>query len=144
MTSVADFIKTIPLSSLTSIAAAATPPQTKRRAAVVAHDAYLTIDGYMAAKPTLFYGGLMLGLLGAVMAVKRRRQGPEAVAAWVVASGLGATTAYLTRPTVNGSAGTPGGMPALEKVNTWLDARALELDRTEPGWDQLALARLLG
>ncbi len=141
---VASFIKTIPLSNVASLAVAATPPQTKRRAAVVAHDAYAAIDGYMAAKPTLFYGGLLVAAGGAMMAIKRRKQGPEAVAAWIVASGAGAVTAYITRPG-NEQAGAPaGGTPALATVNTWLDARALELDRTDPGWQERALGRLLG
>jgi hypothetical protein len=148
MTSIADqvqaFVKTIPLGSVASIAAAATPPQTKRRAAVVAHDAYAAIDGYLAAKPTLFYSGLLVTAGGVVMAIKRRKQGPEAIASWLVAAGIGATTAYLTRPQNEQAGATAGVTPALATVNAWLDARASQLDRTEPGWDQRALARLLG
>ncbi len=141
---VGQFIKTIPLSSVANLAAVAAGPQTKRRAAVVAHDAYAAIDGYMAAKPSLFYGGLMLTAAGGAMAVKRWRQGPEAVAAWLVMASLGAVMSYTTRPGANGAAGTTNGAPALETVNRWLDNRAVTLDRTDPGWQERALARLLG
>ncbi len=144
MTSVAEYIKSIPLTSIAGIAAANLPAQTKRRAAVVAHDAYLTIDGYMAARPTLFYGGLMVAASGAAMAVKRYRQGPEAVAAWLVMAVMGGAVAYVTKPTAPTTAGAPGGTPAMETVNAWLDARAVSLDRAEPGWEQRALTRLLG
>ena len=141
---ISEYIKTIPLSSVANLAAAAAGPQTKRRAAVVAHDAYMAIDGYMAAKPSLFYGGLMLAGVGGVMAAKRYRQGPEAVAAWLVMGALGGALAYTTRPTSGNTAGAPSGTPAMETVNAWLDARATSLDRAEPGWEQRALARLLG
>ncbi len=142
MTSIADFVKTIPLSTIAQVAASTAAPQMKRRAAVVAHDSFRLVDGYIEARPTIFYGSLMASAAAGAMAVKRRSHGVEAVAAWSIVAMVSAGVAWVTRPTPATTAAQ--GRPPLEQVNAWLDQRAAQLDQSEPGWQDRALVRLLG
>lgn len=137
-----DVFRKIPLSQVANLAASATSPQIKRRAAVVAHDSYAVIDGYVEHRPTIFYAGLLTAGTGLAMAAKRRKQGVEAVLGWLLVAGAGAGAAWVTRP-VNAQGAPVAGAP-MEQVNKWLDERATTLDQSSPGWQERALVRLLG
>jgi len=139
---VKNYVSQIPLTAVASIAANSLSPETRRRAAVVAHDAYAAVDGYIEHRPTLFYGGLLVAASGTAMAVQRRRQGPEAVGSWLALAAAGAGVAWITKPT-HANTGAPG-TPAMATVNKWLDARASYLDQHQPGWQEQSLNRLLG
>lgn len=126
-----------------ALAVAATPDSVKRRAAVIAHDGFAVVDWYATAKPWIFGGSVATALGAAVMAAYRRERGPEAIASWLFASVVSAGVAWVTRPTMTpGATGAPGD--SLAKVNALLDARAIRLDQTDPGWQNRALGRLLG
>lgn len=123
------------------------PATPRRRAAVVEHDSYSVMNGYQLLRPKLFWGSLGAMLGSGVMLWLRRKHGVEAWASWGTILAASSVTAYVTRP---GGAGDPGKAKpgeiddTLAKTYRWLDARAAELDKQEPGWEEKSLSRLMG
>jgi hypothetical protein len=119
------------------------PATPRRRAAVVAHDGYLAVDTWVKVQPAVFVGGLVGMAVSGMALWGRRRTGPEAWALYVGMFAASATAAWTARP--QSPAPVAAGAPApATPLMAWLDARAAKLDKTEPGWDAAALARIAG
>lgn len=117
------------------------PATPRRRAAVVAHDGYEVVDTWVKVQPAVFVGGL-IGMAVSGMALwGRRRAGPEAWAMYVGMFGASAAAAWTARPQTPAPV-APGAPAPATPLMAWLDARAAKLDKTEPGWDAQALARV--
>ncbi len=129
--------------ALTTLATAIVPVAPRRRAAVLAHDGYATLEAYQRARPLLFYGSAAVAVGATGMAWWRRRQGFEAVGGWGTVAALAGLLAYLTRPAA-GTGQAVDGPSAKERAYQWLDARAAYLDRTEPGWEDRVTAQVVG
>lgn len=150
-----------PLSSLiqaigagggTSALAQLAPATPRRRAAVVIHDGYAALDAYQRARPALFVAGLAGFVSSGAALYLRRRRGVEAWGVWALAMAVSGGVAWVTRPGAavpqapvpSGQTTPPGSTPALAAVEAWLDRRAAALDRSEPGWEEQAVRRVLG
>ncbi len=153
MTDLSSLLKTVreaaaPLVSnraLVAAAASAVPITPRRRAAVLAHDGFMTLEAYQRARPALFYGSTAVAVGASFMAWYRRRQGVEAVGGWGFLAGLAGVVAYATRPGGAGAAGAASGQEtATARAFRWLDQRAAYLDRVEPGWEDRITARVVG
>lgn len=119
------------------------PATPRRRAAVVLRDGYKALDTYHAVRPKVFVGSLAVALGATGMAWWRRRNGAEAVTGWGALAALAGVVAYVTRPTT--ASGVPQAGPGAQaQVYAWLDQRAATLDRTDPGWEERAMGRMLG
>lgn len=121
-------------------------PQTpRRRAAVVVHDGFAAMELYHAVRPKLFYGSLITAVGATGMAWWRRRQGTEAITSWSLLAGVAGVLAYVTRPGAGvGTAEGANASNAQQRAFAWLDARAANLDRTSPGWEDKTIARMVG
>lgn len=124
----------------------------KRRAAVVAHDGFTLADFYNAHRNAIAGASAGLSLACAVTGYVRRKHGAEAISLWFGLSALFACMAYLSMSVEEtGTTGTDGGpvtsnnakVPSmLKKAEDWLDRRASDLDKSEPGWDDSTIKRI--
>jgi len=88
----------------------------RERAAVVLDQGFKAWDAYVKAKPYLFAGSLV-GLVGSVWMLKRRRKtAGEAVALWTTSALACAAVAFITRPTT-GAVAPPVGASAKDKAD---------------------------
>ena len=123
------------------------PATPRRRAAVVGHDSHMVMDWYQTARPALFWGSLAAALGSGVMLWLRRKHGTEALISWGALTLVSGGVAWMTRPGGPGAGAAPKAGEsdsAIAATYRWLDQRASELDRAEPGWEAAALARLMG
>ncbi len=131
------------------LAASPTYTQNRARIAALTELGYEGLDFYQQFQPTLFILGVVGTAIGSA-ALAKRRKNPEAVALYSLITVGSALTAWLTRPAMLRPAPAPlppnstASTPILGSTLGWLDRRAENLTRNDPGWESRNLARLLG
>jgi len=129
-------------SSMPNLINTVVPATPRRRADVAVHDGYAVADAWVKAKPAVFVAGLAGMALSLGALYLRRGKGVESIAMYAGTFAASAGVAWVARPGANGAV-SPGASPNTDKVLAWLDARAAKLDKTEPGWQELAERRML-
>jgi hypothetical protein len=119
----------------------------KRRAAVVAYEGFSVSDFLAEYRSTIHLACIPLALVFAGIGWARRKHGAEACALWFSLSTLFVGVAWYTRDSevvpvdVNGKPGA-SAPTGIEAFKHWLDNKADELDKTDPGWDSRTTTRV--
>jgi hypothetical protein len=122
----------------------------RARLAVLVNQGYTALEFYDRWRPTLFAMACAGAAISGAMAWRRRRV-PEALALYLTTAGLGAATAWVTRPdALRGPPAelpppVPGQEPAPGSLSTalgWADRHADHLSQTRPGWESATWQRL--
>ncbi len=116
----------------------------RERAAVVLDQGFKAYDGYVRAKPYLFFGSLISGAFSGYALYKRRKRGTEAVvlhSANLIAS---IVVAFVTRPGTTPPAppGTPPQDVASAGVIAALDKKRAALKAQDPQFADHVFNRL--
>lgn len=128
--------------NLPGLVNAVVPAAPRRRAAVTVHDGYMAADLWVKARPVVFWSSVAGALASAGALYVRRKKGPETLLVYAASLVASSAMAWVSRPGQT-SAVPPGGSTT-DQVMGWLDARAAKLDKSEPGWEAVAIRRMTG
>lgn len=119
------------------------------RVGALVHDGLAAYDGYVKAKPYLFWGSLA-GAAASAWAFEKRGRKPQNTEAMVLYGAsfiLCAATAWITRPGTKAvpDDADPAAVPSEDgALVRWIDGRVEKLSSADPRFADKAIERLVG